>query len=98
MTEGGVGAKLREEVKQKISDKIKLKWKDPEYKEPIVKAIKSRFNDPEYKEKAIPTLKIGSKQRWSKKGERERMKKLMTKINRDKVKNPRYIQRQVESS
>lgn len=97
MTEGGAGAKLRDEVKRKISDKIKKKWREPEYREAISKEINKRFEDPKYKKKVIETLKKGSQKRWSKKEEKERMKKIMAKINREKVKNPDYIKKQIEA-
>ncbi|MFX0081744.1 MAG: GIY-YIG nuclease family protein [Candidatus Hodarchaeota archaeon] len=97
MTEGGAGAKLREEVKLKISKTIRNKWKEPEYRSPIIKKIQERFKDPEYKRRAIQILKRGSEKRWSNPKERERMKKIITKINREKVKNPDYIKKQIKA-
>jgi len=97
MTEGGAGAKLREEVKKKISSKIKNKWKESEYRELVSKEIKKRFEDPNYKKRAVETLKKGSEKRWSNPEERERMKGIMTIINREKVKNPDYIKKQIEA-
>jgi len=97
MTEGGAGAKLREEVKRKISDKIKMKWSESEYREAVVKEIKKRFEDPKYKKRAVEILKKGSEKRWSKKEEKERMRVIMTKINREKVKNQDYIKKQIEA-
>jgi len=97
MTEGGAGAKLREEVKRKISDKIKKKWSEPEYRKAIVKEIKKRFDDPKYKKRAVEILKKGSEKRWSTKEEKERMRVIMTKINREKVKNKDYIKKQIET-
>ena len=97
MTEGGAGAKLREEVKKKISNKIKNKWKEPEYRGPVIKEIKERFEDPKYMRRAVEILKKGSEKRWSNPVERERMKEIMTKINREKVKDPEYIKKQIEA-
>ncbi|MFX0135113.1 MAG: GIY-YIG nuclease family protein, partial [Candidatus Hodarchaeota archaeon] len=97
MTEGGAGAKLREEAKKKISKKIKNKWKEPEYRGSVIKEIKERFEDPKYMRRAVEILKKGSEKRWSNPVERERMKQIMTKINREKVKDPEYIKKQIEA-
>lgn len=77
MTEGGAGAKLRGEVKKKIGDKIKNKWREQEYRDAITKEIRKRFEDPNYKRRAVEILKKGSVKRWSDLEKRERMKKII---------------------
>jgi hypothetical protein len=59
MTEGGERGKLRKEVKEKIRETIKRKFReDPEYRKKIGKKSKERMNNPQYKKKILPMLRI----------------------------------------
>ncbi|TFG25140.1 MAG: GIY-YIG nuclease family protein [Promethearchaeota archaeon] len=64
MTDGGDGGKMRPEIYEKVSEKIKIKWQDPIYQENmskgISKGLKDKWQDTEYQEK----LSIARKELW----------------------------------
>lgn len=47
------------EVRAKIADSSRKKWKDPEYRDRMVTAMKAKWADPEYKARVSELIRIG---------------------------------------
>ena len=45
--------KLSDETKKKISESVKLLWKDKKYRTKVIKAHKKQWEDPEYRKKVL---------------------------------------------
>ena len=83
MTEGGLGGRPSDEVRENISNIITDKWdKDPVYRNKQANERSERGQNPEFIEKMTRINK--------EKGKNPEFKEKMTKINQEKAKNPEW--------
>lgn len=88
LKEGGLGGALSEEAREKLSEVLKERWKDPEYREKISQKSKETWKNPEYREKQSQI----SKDAWKNPELREKMIRGMKNAAND----PKYKEKRSE--